>query len=63
MPHIPDFPSPSGDDEKDSEDRHRGGIIDRIIDDGFPTAVPTPVPVPVPAPAPAPAPEPEREPR
>ncbi|SDR12712.1 hypothetical protein SAMN04489842_2437 [Natronobacterium texcoconense] len=35
MPSNPDFPSP--DDETDDEDRNRGGIVDRIIDGGFPT--------------------------
>uniref|UniRef100_A0A8A2VHH3 Uncharacterized protein n=2 Tax=Haloterrigena alkaliphila TaxID=2816475 RepID=A0A8A2VHH3_9EURY len=32
MPHVPDFPTPSDDD--DERESKRGGIVDRIIDDG-----------------------------
>ncbi|WP_275086280.1 hypothetical protein [Natronorubrum halophilum] len=30
MPHIPDFPSPTDDDE-DGRESNRGSIVDRII--------------------------------
>jgi len=37
MPHVPDFPST---DEDETDDRSRGGLIDRIIDGGFPSPDP-----------------------
>ncbi|WP_169331365.1 hypothetical protein [Halobiforma nitratireducens] len=46
MPRIPDFPPTSDDDEETDDNRHRGGIIDRIIDGGVPT---TSSPEPTPA--------------
>lgn len=33
MPHVPDFPS-SEDEADDEGESKRGGIVDRIIDDG-----------------------------